>query len=451
MRSWGASNAWSVYGGTLLAGNYNSWAFGAGRDLNDFGALSVDMTQSLVRLPNQGSTNGMSFKVNYAKRFDSIDSQITFAGYRFSQRKFMSMPQYLEARYQGNNRSSNQEKQLYTITASKTFWADQPSRTVTAYLNFNHQTYWNAEAQNRYGASVSKMFDIGGVKNVSASLSAYRTSFNNTTEDSVMLNISVPLADRKYVGYTLQHDRNKISQTATYSDYSNRDTNWQLSTGLNQSGKGQVRGYMTQKLPYGVLSTTAAYEQDSYTSVGGTFRGGITATQYGAAFHRNGSPGSSRMLLDTTNVKGVPIQGGKAVTNRYGLAVLADVNSYYNVNARIDVNELADDVEANRAVVQGTMTEGAIGYRRFDVTQGTRLFAAVRLQDGNVPPFGAVILNAKGREMAIVDEGGSTYLTGVQPNETLQVAWAGKSQCDIQIPATAKSMDQVLLPCVTKL
>ncbi|MEW7000154.1 fimbria/pilus outer membrane usher protein [Serratia ureilytica] len=43
----------------------------------------MDATQSIARLPDEPSAKGMSFKVNYAKRFDELNGQITFAGYRF--------------------------------------------------------------------------------------------------------------------------------------------------------------------------------------------------------------------------------------------------------------------------------------------------------------------------------------------------------------------------------
>ena len=75
------------------------------------------------------------------------------------------------------------------------------------------------------------------------------------------------------------------------------------------------------------------------------------------------------MMLDTDGIAGVPINNGRAYSNRFGLAVISDITSYYNTDTRIDVNKLADDVEATRAVVQGTLTEGAIGYRHFEVVK----------------------------------------------------------------------------------
>ncbi|EPU3540968.1 fimbria/pilus outer membrane usher protein, partial [Escherichia coli] len=39
--SWGISNKWSLYGGGIVAGDYNALAVGLGRDLNEFGTVSA--------------------------------------------------------------------------------------------------------------------------------------------------------------------------------------------------------------------------------------------------------------------------------------------------------------------------------------------------------------------------------------------------------------------------
>ncbi|MBS7549666.1 fimbria/pilus outer membrane usher protein, partial [Dietzia sp. Marseille-Q0999] len=89
--SWGISNGWSLYGGALAGGDYNALSLGVGRDLMMFGALSFDATQSRARLPQQEKTlSGGSYRVSYSKTFDELDSQVTFAGYRFSQEDYMS-------------------------------------------------------------------------------------------------------------------------------------------------------------------------------------------------------------------------------------------------------------------------------------------------------------------------------------------------------------------------
>lgn len=81
--SWGLTNAWSLYGGGIISQDYNSLALGAGRDMNAYGTLSADVTHASARFPADKSRQGRSWRLSYSKRFDEINSEVTFAGYRF--------------------------------------------------------------------------------------------------------------------------------------------------------------------------------------------------------------------------------------------------------------------------------------------------------------------------------------------------------------------------------
>ncbi|MDK8008752.1 fimbria/pilus outer membrane usher protein, partial [Escherichia coli] len=85
---------------------------------------------------------------------------ITFAGYRFSQEDFRSFSQYLNERYEGYD-SLGREKEVYTITGNKTFWADEPGKATTVFLTYTHQNYWNRSSQDRYGISLGRSFNVG--------------------------------------------------------------------------------------------------------------------------------------------------------------------------------------------------------------------------------------------------------------------------------------------------
>ncbi|MBS0976254.1 fimbria/pilus outer membrane usher protein, partial [Serratia rubidaea] len=164
------------------------------------------------------------------------------------------------------------------------------------------------------------------------------------------------------------------------------------------------------------------------------------------------TPGGTRLLLDTDGVADVPVRGyGSTVaTNRFGQAVVTDVNSYYRNKASIDLNALGDKVEATRSVVQATLTEGAIGYRRFAVIAGEKAMAIIKLADGSEPPFGATVMNARKQETGIVNDGGSVYLSGINPGEAMTVHWNGAAQCEVHLPAPLPAdmlMNNLLLPC----
>ncbi|HAV2137646.1 TPA: outer membrane usher protein [Serratia marcescens] len=444
--SWGVSNGWSLYGGALAGGDYNALSLGIGRDLMAFGALSFDVTQSRARLPQEdGTLTGGSYRVSYSKNFDEYDSQVTFAGYRFSEEKFMSMSEYLDARYYGYRTGNSKEQ--YTVTFNKHFrdWG------LSTYLNYDHQTYWDRPDNDRYSLTLSRYFDMGAFRNVSLSLSAYRNAYNGTNDDGAYLSLSMPWGDGATVSYNTTLNRDDITHRVGYYDRIDEHNNYQLSAGQSRSGVN-LSGYYSHEGDKARLSANASYQQDRYSAFGMSLQGGATLTANGGALHRVGMQGGTRMLIDTGGVPDVPVRGyGSATnTNAWGKAVIGDVSSYYRNKASIDLNKLGDKAEATRSVVQATLTEGAIGYRRFDVIAGEKAMAVIKLADGSEPPFGATVMNARKQETGIVNDGGSVYLSGINAGDAMTVYWGGNPQCEVRMPTPLPAdmlMNTLLLPC----
>lgn len=445
--SWGISNGWSLYGGALAGGDYNALSMGIGRDLLMLGALSFDATQSRASLPQEEKRlSGGSYRLSYSKNFDEYDSQVTFAGYRFSERNFMSMSDYLNARYYGYH--SGNGKEMYTITFSK-FFRD---RGLSSYLNYSHETYWERPTNDRYTVTLSKYFDIGRFHNLSMSLSAYRNTYNGQNDDGAFISLSMPWGSSNgTVGYNATVNRDETTHRMSYySRTSERDT-YQISAGTSSRG-GNASGYYTREGDLARVSANASYQEGSYSAVGLNAQGGVTLTSEGGAMHRNNITGGTRMLIDTSGVPDVPVRGYGRTTrsNLWGKAVIDDVSSYYRNNASIDLNKLGETAEATGSVVQATLTEGAIGYRKFSVIAGEKAMAVIKLADGSEPPFGATVLNNRKQETGIVNDGGSVYLSGITPGEVMVVRWHGKTQCEISMPSPLPAemlMNTLLLPC----
>ena len=444
--SWGVSNGWSLYGGALAGGDYNALSLGIGRDLMMFGALSFDATQSRARLPQEdGTLSGGSYRLSYSKNFDEYDSQVTFAGYRFSEQNFMSMSEYLDARYYGTRTGNG--KEMYTVTFNKHFrdWG------LSSYVNYSHQTYWDRPANDRYNLTLSRYFDVGRFKNLSLSLSAYRNEYNGTKDDGAYLSLSMPWGANATVSYNTTVNRNDTTHQVGYYDRIDEHNNYQLRAGSSRSGVN-VSGYYNQEGDKARLSANASYQEGRYSAVGMSMQGGMTLTANGGALHRAGLPGGTRMLIDTQGVPDVPVRGYGSTTNTnaWGKAVIGDVNSYYRNKASIDVNKLGDNAEATKSVVQATLTEGAIGYRQFDVIAGGKAMAVIKLADGSEPPFGATVMNARKQETGIVNDGGSIYLSGINAGDTMTVHWSGDAQCEVRMPTPLPAdmlMNTLLLPC----
>lgn len=442
--SWGVSNGWSLYGGGVAGGDYNALALGIGRDLMMFGALSFDATQSRAQLPQQGTLSGGSYRLSYSKRFDDYDSQVTFAGYRFSERNYMSMGEYLDALRDGTR--TNSSKEMYTITFNQQF----RDLGLSAYLNYNHQTYWDRPANDRYNLTLSRYFNLGRFRNISLSLTGYRNKYNGTNDDGMYLSLSLPWGSNGSLSYSGSYNRNDSRHQVGYYDRLNERDTYQMSIGGARSGT-TASGYYSHHGDLSQMNASASFQAGQYSSLGVSLQGGATATLKGAALHRSSMSGGTRMLLDTDGVPGIPIRGYSAPTlsNAFGKAVVVDVGSYYRNQFSIDLNTLPENAEVSQSVAQATLTEGAIGYRHFDVIAGEKAMAVVRLADGSVPPFGATVRNDKGQDVGIINDNGEVYLSGINAGEGMRVSWGGTEQCSITLPQTLSSgqMANLLLPC----
>ncbi|MFJ3264860.1 outer membrane usher protein [Serratia liquefaciens] len=444
--SWGVSNGWSLYGGALVGGDYNALSLGIGRDLMALGALSFDATQSRAQLPQEdGTLSGGSYRLSYSKNFDEFDSQVTFAGYRFSEKNFMSMGEYLDARYHGN-RSGN-GKEMYTITFNKHF----RDLGLSTYLNYSHETFWDRPANDRYNLTLSRYFDVGSFRNVSLSLSAYRNKYNGSNDDGGYLSLSLPWGNSASVGYSATVNRSEVTHQANYYDRLGTHDTYSVSAGSSRKGPS-VSGYYNHEGDMARMSANASYQEGRHSAIGMSLQGGMTLTAEGGAMHRAGTPGGTRMLIDTNGVPGVPVRGygSSSSTNAWGKAVIGDVNSYHRNKASIDLDKLGDKAEASKSVVQATLTEGAIGYRQFDVIAGEKAMAVIKLADGSEPPFGATVLNGRKQETGLVNDGGSVYLSGINAGDHMTVHWAGSAQCEVRMPTPLPAdmlMNTLLLPC----
>ncbi|EIS1618865.1 outer membrane usher protein [Salmonella enterica subsp. enterica serovar Sandiego] len=440
--SWGISNGWSLYGGGVGSSDYQSVAMGIGRDLMQLGAMAFDVTRSDATLDG-GNRTGMSYRLSYSKRFDETDSQVTFAGYRFSEKDFMSFNDYLD--YSSNNDEFQQSKEMYTIT----FNQQLPIFKMSAYLNYSHQTYWNSPSEDRYSLSLAKYVDIGKWRNINVSLTAYRNKFNDENDDGAYVSVSLPFGDSGTLGYNATVNGSSSSNRLSYYNRLVNGDNYQIAAGETE-GDISFSGYYDHPGDISDITGNVSYQQNQYSSLGLSLRGGATATLKGAALHRSDNAGGTRVMVDTGEAADIPVQGYTGIdtrTNSFGKAVITDVSDYGKNNLSIDVNKMPENAESSGSVMQATLTEGAIGYRKFNVLSGQKAMGVIRLRDGSYPPFGASVYNSDSQEAGIVNDEGMTYLSGLHPSEKMQVKWGGRNQCAITLPQdlTGFSQDKMLL------
>ncbi|WP_143691385.1 fimbria/pilus outer membrane usher protein [Wohlfahrtiimonas larvae] len=432
--SYGLTNNVSVYGGAILTSNseYKSYNLGVGMNLEQFGAVSFDVTSSETALPSHKTLKGHSYRVNYAKRFSS-SLMLNLAGYRFSSRDFRSLNNYIDMK--SNSRNTSLEKNRFTLSMTQSF----PSIATSVTASITKGSYWNQKNMSSYNISANKIVKDGWFENTNINLSFSRHSTQNgKNNNQVGLYVNIPL--EKYDGtvtYSSQFSNpdRSLSNQATYSTYL-----WDgraSITAENRKNKGESseNRFSTSynlETSRGTLRTSTDYTSD-YQSATVGFDGSITLTQHGIATHPKVYDDGSRLLIDT-GVSGVRIRSSTASSNLFGMIGISNIPNYYESSYSIDNDNLPDNVEIENSVVKSASTDGAILYKATGAVSGEKSISTITLDDGSYPPFGAVVYRENGhdREVGMIAENGLTYLSGLNSTSKFIVKWSDQ-ECSLKI------------------
>ncbi|MGT8858940.1 fimbria/pilus outer membrane usher protein [Enterobacter sp. 186315] len=449
--SWGWLSNVSLYGGALLTvEDYQSLTSGVGFNLNALGALSVDATGSQAHLGQESEKQrGFSYRANYARRFESTGSQISFSGYRFSDENYVSMNEYLASR--SGSSSQNNEKESYVLSFNQ--YVD--ALALNTYLNIARNTYWDARSSTYYSLSLSRSFDIGRLRGLSTSLSLSRVHWNNEDENQLYFSFSLPLEPGRNLMYGYQRSgSHSPSHMASFYDVTDRNNTWNLSTTATEddmgNGEPSLRAGFQHYSPYGRMSVNGSLQPHHYNAANLGWNGSFTATRFGMALHDYSPSDGARMMVDAQGVQGIEVNSTRSVTNSQGIAVVPSLTSYSTATVSVDSSKLPEGVDITTPVLSTTLTQGAIGYAQLSATKGYQIVGIVRTQEGNVPPLGISVIEASsGREAGIVAEEGFVYLSGIQENSTLRLSWADNT-CEITPPNQSNIHESaIILPCKT--
>ncbi|MGG4610295.1 fimbria/pilus outer membrane usher protein [Providencia sp. Me31A] len=433
--SWGLFNSLSIFGGLFATSNneYHAYNAGIGLNMQKFGAISFDITQSKNKLNEVSSSTGESYRINYAKRF-SETSRLDLTGYQFSNQGFMSVSNFISEK--GNPTDYNyRQKNVFTTSFSQQI----PDWNSDISLSYSRESYWDeSKVNDTLTLSFNKTINNDFLNNALLSLSLSESSYmKGERTKQVYLSLSVPFGgerysrlqyfgsyndrDKKYnnnVNYTTQVNDNNLSLGLSTKDFFD-------NTALNASAYRDTE--------YGRAQITGLYSND-HQSISGSLDGSLTITSQGPILHRRVYENQARMVIDTDNAKDVSINNDESITNRFGLAAISNVPTYYRSTQYVDLNNMPKNVSIENSVVESTLTDGAIGYAKLDSIIGEKALVTVKLPDGNTPPFGALVYDSeKDTPLGMIAENGLVYLTGIHPNQKLIVKWNSGQSCTISI------------------
>lgn len=445
---YGLPYGFTAYGGMQQSNHYQSQAIGAGKNMGDLGAFSIDVTRAKALLKKQQASKGQSWRVRYSKDFSGTGTNFSLAGYRYNSKGFYTMEDTMESYTHSDDWSAPQQRRARTeATIDQTLGENWGSVT----LSLVKETYWS-QSQDMTSMSISYNNSWHGV---SYSLSY---SMNKNTNDSdengesvtndnqFALSVSVPLdhwMHNTWATYNLNNTKDGTTQniglngTALQED----NLNWNIQEGLSNTGSGSSTNLNADyKATYGEVS--GGVSQDKYQqTVNVGLQGGIVA-------HANGIT-LSQPLGETIALVKAPGTHGTHITNQTGVetdfrgyTVVPFVTAYRHNTIALDTETLPDDADVTHAAQIVTPTRGAVVRASFNTRVGNRVLMTMT-QNGKPLPFGATVTTEDKDSEFIVGNDGQTYLSGLPARGKLSVAWGENAdeQCVAQY-ALAEETDK---------
>lgn len=471
------------FGGLILAEHYRSAAVGVGKNVGEWGAVSLDASLSDTDLASGESKRGQSFRFLYSKSLNQTGTNFQLAGYRYATSGYYDLSDAVRERNNWQNglyasdywdpgdarlgqasRPENRKHTRYTLRSgnkrerielslSQQLWPG-----ASLYANVSHQNYWGVSGSDR-------TIQVG--YNDGLKYMTYGIYFQDTrsqygyADSSVNATVSIPLdwgtsGNSTTANLNMAHSRKSGDSYSTGVSGTLLDDhrmNYALSTGHTRSS-GQNSslnlGYNSSMANVdGSYTYSRNYQQQGIGIAGGMLihGGGATLTQ---------PLQNTFLLIEAKDAQGVRLENQPGVAiDRFGYAVVPSANPYRLNYVALRTADFDAGLDVPLASKQFVPVEKAIVKVKFDTFKGISLLIHTRLDGGDYPAIGASVFNAEGRNSGTVGLNGDVYVSGIKRGERLHIKWGAQADehCQLSVPdsigerQTYQGYQELTLPC----
>ncbi|HHL0957632.1 TPA: fimbria/pilus outer membrane usher protein [Serratia marcescens] len=454
----------TVYGGGVVANNYQSTVLGTGLSLGELGSMSADVTQARAQLSGQNGQpdtwkNGLSYRLRYSKSLMSTGTGIDLAAYRYSTKDYYSF--------------SDVNSMGYSLNDYQVPWAlDRRRSTLQAnlrqslgewgslYLSGSTTRYWDKSGTDTNlsagynlmmkGISYGLSYSVDRIKRDGAYPQNRQVSFNM----QVPFSLFGPQAALQSISanYGMTHDnRGTVTQSAGVGgSLLDNKLSWNAQQGWgngNQSDSSSLfLGYQGSK-----GNANLGYSNSgSNKSLSYGLSGALLAHQHGVTLSR--ALGDGAVLVRAPGADGVMVSTGGVATDWRGYAVLPSISPYRKNSVSLDPTTLPDGADVEQTSVNLYPTRGAVVMADYKVRVGDQLLLTL-LHEGKPVPFGATatLEGSDVQSSGFVGDGGRVYLAGMPPEGRVQVKWGDEAgqQCSTsyRVTTTKTELTQLDAPC----
>ncbi|MCF8581541.1 fimbrial biogenesis outer membrane usher protein [Enterobacter ludwigii] len=430
MAIYGLPKGFTVYGGVEESSKYQSLAAGLGKNMGDFGAVSVDVTQAWSTPKDEEKSSGQSWRARYSKNILETGTNFAIAGYRYSTSGYYGMQEVFDS-YSDDSVIIERRRNRMELTMSQTIGQDLGSLMLSAV----REDYWNSDrtmqswsvGYNNAWNGINYGLTYTYTKNGSSTGNGVETYYDK--DQQLALNVSIPLdkfLPQTWANYSMNASKeNGTTHTVGLSGMAleNNALNWNVQQGYGTHDVGYTSSMNADyRGAYGEMTAGYAYDQNSDRLNYG-LQGGILAHADGVTFSQ--PLGETNVLIKAPGAKGVSVQNQNgAKTDWRGYTTVSNVTVFRKNDVALMTDSLPDDVElelTNKTVIP---TRGAVVRADYVANVGMRVLMTLTQANGQPVPFGAMVSVAGSKDKAyIVGENGQVYLSGLMDTDKISASW----------------------------
>jgi outer membrane usher protein len=444
----GLPRGYTLYGGSQMASRYKAVTLGAGKNMGEWGAVSLDMTHANSELSDGSRHQGQSLRFLYAKSLNPYGTNFQLLGYRYSTRGFYTLDDVAWRSIEGYEYEMDSDGDGHRVPVARSYHNLRYSKKGrfqinlsqslggygSLYVSGSQQTYWGTSESNTW----YQLGYSGGWRGISYSLSwSWNKSMGLSDSDRIVaLNLSVPLSTLTGRHYLRETALDRAYATFGASRNSDGNSSWQTGVGgtlleghnLNYSVS---QGHSNTSGSSGSLN---ANWQGTYGTLGAGYNYDRNQHQYnwqlsgGAVAHANGITlgqplGDTNVLIKAPGASGVRIENQTGVqTDWRGYAVVPYATVYRYNRIALDTNSMNNHTDIERNVSSVVPTQGALVRADFDARIGVRALIALN-HNGRLVPFGATVREVRSGAVGMVGDEGQAWISGLPLKGQLLAQW----------------------------
>ncbi|WP_445262382.1 fimbria/pilus outer membrane usher protein [Pseudomonas sp. EA_15y_Pfl1_P102] len=436
---WVVSGGWSgalhpqvsVGAGVLAAEDYRATGLNLGWLPWQDGQFQV--STQLAQASRPGNERGVQTDLSWSQRLTENWAITTAGSWRTMGYRDLEDSTYTtDTREQQRSRYRDQQ----SATAS---WSHPMLGAFSA--GFSRSSTFTGDSSSRALASWGTSF---GQVSVSAS-AEWQVGGRQQSDDSVYLNISVPLGENRRGRSWARHAGGEHRLGVGINEQLNDQLSYRVGVERDSRDRAVESSVGVSALPYySQLDFNYTRNDAERSSYQGGARGGVVLHGDGLTF----SPYPVRetfAVMSVGDMAGIKVStpSGPVWTDWQGQAVVPQLSAYGRSPVEVHTRSLPRNADISNGLAVLSVGRGAVDKVEFGVALTRRALLNVTTKDGQPLPRGATVTTEDGEFVTLVQEGSQVFLPDVLDGRPLWISAPGQPRCRLSFELPEKGDPEV--------